>query len=57
MRCITYKNHFEIIPESEKDVEDLKKDYPHLWPFKSVCVPVKNENQPSFTPADTGQLT
>lgn len=57
MRYITREYHIEMIPESEEDVEYLKKEYPHLWPFKSVCLPVKKEYQPSFKPRLTGALT
>lgn len=57
MRYVTYEHHFEIFPESEKDIEDLKKEYPNLWPFRSVCVAIKEDRQPSFKPVLTGALT
>jgi len=57
MRYVTREYHIEMIPESEQDVEYLKKEYPHLWPFKSVCLPIKKEYQPSFTPSETGAET
>ena len=39
MKYIQHAGHTEIVPESEFDVEFLKKEYAHLWPFHSVCLP------------------
>lgn len=46
MKYVNHPRHMEIIPESLKDVEDLKKEYPQLWPFKSVCVAIKTSYKP-----------
>ena len=39
MKYIQHAGHTEIVPESEFDVEFLKREYSHLWPFRSVCLP------------------
>jgi len=28
----------KLTPETDKDVESLHQEFPHLWPFEAVCV-------------------
>lgn len=39
----------ELIPETEEDMNYLKRTYPHYWPFKSMTVALPLE---SIVPAD-----
>jgi len=38
MRYIDHGHYAEWYPETEKDVQYLRGEYAHLWPFQSVCV-------------------
>lgn len=38
MRYVSKEHHVEIHPENSEEVERLKEQYPHLWPFEYVCV-------------------
>lgn len=33
--CGTY---FKLIPETKEEHKQLKKRFPELWPFESVCI-------------------
>ena len=38
MKYIQKEQHYELHPENQKDVDQLREEYPLLWPFEYVCV-------------------
>lgn len=45
MRYVQKEHHVELHPENAEEVESLREQYPHLWPFKHVCVANKPEGR------------
>lgn len=38
MRYVQKEHHVEVHPETVEEVDRLREQYPHLWPFEYVCV-------------------
>lgn len=45
MKYIDKGSHLEMTPETQEDINYLRHEYPHLWPFKSVNVVLKPQER------------
>ncbi len=38
MKAIPCAFHTELHPETAEELANLRRRYPHLWPFQFVCI-------------------